>query len=58
MPEPPPEHVLSVVDDDGLEWHREDHTGLHWNYHGGLQWRSWVWLLAHRGPLTAGKMAP
>lgn len=58
MPEPPPWYVLTVVDDDGLEWHREDDTGLHWNYRGGLDWRSWTWLLAQRGPLTAGKLAP
>ncbi len=57
MPAPPPEFVLSVIDYDGREWLREDHDGVRWSSHGGLQWRSWIWLLTQRSPLTAGKLA-
>jgi hypothetical protein len=57
MPAPPPAHVLTVVDDYGVELRRCGPSGLFWRDYGDEPDMSWNHVVYHRGPITAGELA-
>lgn len=55
IPGPPPAYVVSVIDDEGNEWHRCGPSGEFWrDEYGRTPWES---LVIDCGPLRAGRRA-